>query len=332
MIARFLSQQGFLICLGIVLILAYGCPFLLGDGGWLPGREISKCGVFVIFLLQGAFLPFQQLASAGRPMRLFVFVLAWNFVLFPLVVFLLDYALFSMVLKEFIVGFWLLSILPTTVSSAVLFSSLAGGSVGHAVFSSVLSNVVAVGVVPLWGALYFSSKMELHIPLLPLFSSLFFMIILPMLIGQLLRRFWARVLTWVEPSRKVINNGIILLIVHVAFANSMQSSVFAEVSYGSSLLVIGATVLLLLVISCLVWSTSGCLRLTPEQRISAFFCGSQKSIITGLPLLSVLLLAAENHVDSGFALLPLLCYHPAQLLLASVLANRWKSHGMPRAK
>jgi sodium/bile acid cotransporter 7 len=58
-----------------------------------------------------------------------------------------------------------------------------------------------------------------------------------------------------------------------------------------------------------------------------FFCASQKSLATGLPLASSILVAAPGVVDPATVLIPLLCYHPVQLVLAGWLSARFVAHG-----
>ena len=85
-------------------------------------------------------------------------------------------------------GFWLLAILPTTVSSAVTFSSVSGGHTSNAIFSTVFSNLLAVLFVPSVAVAYLAVEAEADIPLAPLFLKLFFLIVLPLLLGQLIRK------------------------------------------------------------------------------------------------------------------------------------------------
>ncbi|MEC7608944.1 MAG: bile acid:sodium symporter, partial [Verrucomicrobiota bacterium] len=59
--------------------------------------------------------------------------------------------------------------------------------------------------------------------------------------------------------------------------------------------------------------------------ISAFFCSSQKSLATGLPLTTSILALVPGIVDAASVLIPLMCYHPAQLILAAILSNGWGS-------
>jgi len=72
-----------------------------------------------------------------------------------------------------------------------------------------------------------------------------------------------------------------------------------------------------------VWYSAAWLRVSRPQRIAAFFCASHKSLATGLPLASSILVAAPGVLEPATVLIPLLCYHPLQLLLAGWLAERF---------
>jgi sodium/bile acid cotransporter 7 len=79
---------------------------------------------------------------------------------------------------------------------------------------------------------------------------------------------------------------------------------------------------LMLLTSMLVWASAAWLRVSHSQRVAAFFCASQKSLASGLPLASSVLLAAPGVVDPAAVLIPLICFHPLQLIFAGVLAER----------
>jgi solute carrier family 10 (sodium/bile acid cotransporter), member 7 len=55
-----------------------------------------------------------------------------------------------------------------------------------------------------------------------------------------------------------------------------------------------------------------------EDRIAVMFCGSQKSLITAVPMASVLFPAATV----GLVLIPIMIYHPMQLVVGAWLARR----------
>jgi sodium/bile acid cotransporter 7 len=57
-----------------------------------------------------------------------------------------------------------------------------------------------------------------------------------------------------------------------------------------------------------------------EDQIAVMFCGSKKSMATGVPMAQVMFAASPA---LGLLILPLLLYHTLQLVLAGTLAARW---------
>ena len=219
----------------------------------------------------------------------------------------------------------MLAILPTTVSSAVVFSTVSKGNTPNAIFSTVFSNLLSVLLVPTVAVTYLSVGSNVSIPLSPLFSKLFILIIAPLLFGQLIRQKLPEVSAFMANNTKGFGNWIIVFIVHCAFAQSVSSGFLLQLGFITIFKVILLTVLILLLVSFLVWWSSVFLNLSKEQRISAFFCSSQKSIATGLPLITSILAFAPSVTDTASIIIPLMCYHPAQLILAGILSGRWGS-------
>ena len=160
-------------------------------------------------------------------------------------------------------------------------------------------------------------------PLAPLFTKLLILIALPLIAGQVIQKFSTGRLEWVLKRTKPLGNWTIIFIVHCAFAQSVSMGFFGQLSATSILTVISSTVVVLLVVSRLVWWSSAIIKPTREQRITAFFCASQKSLATGLPLITSIMVAAPWLVDGATVLIPLLCYHPAQLVLAGFISDKW---------
>lgn len=318
-----LKKHAFTLWLLAVVVLAILFPEPGAKGGIFFSEYTTKLGVFIIFLLQGLGLPTSELAAGYRPKRLHAFVLTWNYLWFPVVAGLLLLPLSFVLPPEFRLGFWLLAILPTTVSSAVVFSTVSGGDTSNAIFSTVFSNLLSVLLVPTVAVTYLAAETEAQIPLLPLFTTLFILIILPLLIGQVFRKLLPAQSAAVTKRTKPVGNWIILFIVHCAFANSVRSGFLGQLDAGLVGAVVGGTVALLLLVSGLVWWSAAWLKITRSQRITAFFCASQKSLATGLPLATSILASAPGVVDTAAVLIPLMCYHPAQLVLAGILSGRF---------
>lgn len=320
-----LKTHRFTLWLVAAVGLALVAPGPAAPGGWLQAEFLTKAGVALIFLFQGLSLPTSELAAGYRPKRLHGFIISWNYLLFPVCTALLLLPVSLVLPEEFLLGFWLLAVLPTTVSSAVAFTAVSGGHSAKAIFATVLSNLLAVPLVPLVAAAYFAAGSGISLPLAPLLTKLALLIVAPLLLGQVLQRALpgpsAAAAKWSKP----LSNGIIIFIVHAAFAKSVASGAMGQVSALDFVLVLVVTLLLLFLVSAAVWFSAAALRPSRRERITAFFCASQKSIATGLPLATMVFAALPVPVNTAAALIPLMCYHPLQLVLAGFLSGRWSS-------
>lgn len=319
----FLRKSAFTLWLLFAVVLAVLLPEPASKGGFLHAELLVKWGVWIIFFLQGVSLPTSELAAGYKPKRLHAFVLSWNFLLFPLVTGLLLLPLSFVLEPELRLGFWLLSILPTTVISAISFTAISGGHTSNAIFSTVFSNLLSVLVVPSIAVAYLATETATPILLGPLFSKLTLLIVVPLVFGQIIRKLAWEIAAHAAKQERRASCGIIVFIVHAAFAESVSSGFLQGLSLGAVLGVLASTLTVLLVVGALVWVSSGWLDSTRAQRIAAFFCASQKSLATGLPLASSILVAAPGIVDPAAVLLPLICYHPLQLVFAGWLAERF---------
>jgi sodium/bile acid cotransporter 7 len=63
-----------------------------------------------------------------------------------------------------------------------------------------------------------------------------------------------------------------------------------------------------------------------EDEIAAVFCGSKKTLASGVPMARLLFGA---HPGLGLIVLPLMFYHQLQLLVCSALAERYASRATP---
>ncbi len=281
---------------------------------WLP-----LTGVWLVFFRQGISLPTRELAAGRDPLRLHAFVLGWNFLLFPLATAGLLLLAGAWAGPELRMGFRLLSIMPTTIASAIALTTASGGNTANAIFSTVYSNLFAVVWVPLASLLYLSLSGGPQPGLVEMLTKLGLLIALPLFLGQVARRALPGPANRLSASTPWFCPMVILLLVYEAFSESVQSGGLAALPFKD---LAGATTLssaLLLLVSGLAWWSAGQLRLSRESRIAAFYCASQKSLATGLPLATTVIAASGRAEDTALLLLPMLLFHPMQLLLAGLL-------------
>jgi len=305
--------------------LAVIVPEPVSDSGFLRGRWLAKLSIAVILFLQGLSLATRSLTAGYRPFRLHGFVLLWNFVGFPAVVCVLLYPFSSTLPTELLLGFGALAFLPTTIASATAYTGIAGGNVANSIVSTVLSNVLAVFIVPAVSIIYFRLEFSVELSLGKILSELTCVLLAPLILGQLAQKFVRSDAIKSPRITRCANAGIILFVVYLAFARSMNTGIFEQLSLSLMTITVFTVVFLLLVASVLVWMSASWLKLKTPQRVAAFYCASQKSLATGLPIISSVLLAIPAIENTALLLIPLLCFHPLQMLFAGFFATHLRN-------
>ena len=77
-----------------------------------------------------------------------------------------------------------------------------------------------------------------------------------------------------------------------------------------------------LLLAAALWLTaflSRRLRFSREDRIAIIFCGSKKSLATGIPMMNVIFAGAPI----GLLVIPIMVFHQLQLMVCSFLARKW---------
>jgi sodium/bile acid cotransporter 7 len=321
---RFRSDFGFLLGLCAAILLAFWRPAWGAGEDGLPVAFLRPAGVFVIFFSQGLGLSLEALRRGMADWRLHLCVQGCGYLLAPLLALLLI-VLAKPLLPEADLrsGFLYLAILPTTITSAVVLTSAAGGDTAGALFNTTLSNVAGVFIVPAFCLLFLlDGRAEGGGDPGPVFASVALQILLPLALGQALRPVLGR---WAEERRqglRALNLGIVCFLVYAAFCASVLEGIWADLPAPA---LAAAFLIVLLFVGLLAgcaWMCGGLFRLAPAARLAAFFCGSQKTLAAGLPLAASIFGGGAGGPDLGLIILPLLICHPAQLILGGWLMPR----------
>ncbi|MEM9160215.1 MAG: bile acid:sodium symporter family protein [Verrucomicrobiota bacterium] len=316
----FLKSQGFTLALIAAVIAATLFPEFGAQGGLLKSEFTTKALVALTFLIQGLSLPTTQILKSAAKVKLHLYCQICNFVLAPLIMLGALVLVGSHFHPGIYTGFIYLAVLPTTISSAIVMTNNADGDSSAALFSTTLSNILGVFATPILCSLLLNTGSKAEVGSLgPLIAKLSQLVLVPLIAGQILRRF---VRDWANRSKgafKKISNGAIIFIVYAAFCNSVKNGVWSQVSQSSIIFAILLTILFLGVFSSLVWFASPVAARTMPERIASFFCGSQKTLAAGVPMASVIF-TSNGETNVGLILLPIMCYHPTQLFLAGFIA------------
>ena len=303
----------------VAIFLAWLWPDPGAKDGFLHPDLLTKAGVALVFFLNGLGLSFAALKAGTLQWRLHLLVQASTFLLFPLIGLLTLWALGEHFPKDLRLGFFYLCALPSTVSSSVAMTAAARGNVPAAVFNATLSSLLGIFLTPLWIGLVLKQGGQ-HMPLGKVILDLLLWLVLPLAIGQLARPWLGG---WAHQHKKrlaVVDRVTILILVYTSFCDSMKTHVWSQHGVGPVVAtLLGSAALFYLVLYATTWACNA-LGFTPADRAAAVFCGSKKTLASGVPMAQLIFGATPG---LSLILLPIMVYHPLQLLICGVIAGRW---------
>ncbi len=312
--------------------LAFLVPGPGAEGGWLHPELLTKGGVALIFFLHGMGLSFASLKAGASLWRLHLVVQASTFVVFPLLSLALVALAGPWVSPDLKLGFGYLGALPSTVSSSVAMTAAARGNVAAAIFNATLSSLLGVFVTPVWVEWMMSGGGNSHpLPLGKVILDLMLWLVLPLFVGQSLRPILG---AWAARNKRwtsKVDRSTILLLVYTSFCDSVQRGVWTGQGSSVVLATFFGSAALLAVMLVGVNLTCSWLKFPVEDRVAAVFCGSKKTLASGVPMASLIFGSSPS---LGVILLPIMIYHPLQLVVCGALASRWarrESHQEPVA-
>ncbi|MFE7299581.1 bile acid:sodium symporter family protein [Streptomyces sp. NPDC057579] len=282
----------------------------------------ARLAVALLFFLYGARLSPQAALDGVRHWRLHLPVLALTFLAFPAAGLAAGLLPPSVLSPELAAGVLFLTVLPSTVQSAIAFTSLARGNVAAAICAASFSTVLGVVLTPLLAValLRQSGAGPGDVPVTPSqLTDIAVQLLLPFLAGQAVRRWIADWLGRHRALTTLCDRGSILLVVYSAFSHGMTAGIWHRIPPLRLLLLAVVCALLLALALSAAHGTARLIGLPRADRITAVFCGSNKSLASGLPMATVLF--PPNLV--GITVLPLMLYHTLQLVVCAYLARRW---------
>jgi len=255
--------------------------------------------------------------------RLHLGIASATFVLFP-VLGLGLLALFPNLPQSMRIGLLFVCVLPSTVQSSVALTSIARGNVAGAVCAATASNIAGLVVSPMMLALL----LQLHGESIALDGlwKILLQLLVPFAVGHALRPWVGE---WADRNRAILaitDRGSILIVIYTAFSAAVVNGIWHQLPP----LVLVEVVLingLLLTGALLAIKLGGDLLALPRgDNIALVFCGSQKSLVTGVPMAQLLFAGP----DAGVMVVPIMIYHLLQLLVGAWLARRYTTIERPR--
>lgn len=308
----------FILAIATTVLLAYLFPQFGSKSSPLNLDLIASIGISLIFFFYGLKLSPEKIKTGLKNWKLHLLVQASTFLLFPLLVLLFLPFVHSEHNKSIWLAFFFLASLPSTVSSSVVMVSIAKGNIPAAIFNASISGLIGIVVTPLWMGLFLNSTNS-NFDLGEIYIKLLTEVLLPVILGLLLHRFLGKLATKYNTYLSTFDKSVILLIIYKSFATSFDEKVFSALD-ASNLVVIAICVIILFY---LVYFITGIisykLGFNLEDKITAQFCGTKKSLVHGTIFSKILF---QNAATMGIVLLPIMLFHGFQIFIISIIANK----------
>jgi len=303
----------------VALLLTVAVASLLPASGAVATGfgHATTIAIGLLFFLYGARLSTREAIDGLKHWRLHGLVFLATFVLFPALGLLCRLLVPWALPSELWTGLMFLCCLPSTVQSSIAFTSIARGNVAAAICSASFSNLVGIVLTPLLVTVFlFTGTGGISLGAV---RDIMVQLLAPFIAGQLLRRWIGGFITKHKKVLGYVDRGSILLVVYAAFSEGVVAGIWGRLSWVSLVILLAVNAVLLAVVMVATTFAARRLKFSTSDEIAIVFCGSKKSLASGVPMAGVLFPAAT----AGLALLPLMLFHQIQLMACAVIAQRY---------
>lgn len=279
----------------------------------------TNFAIGLLFFLHGARLSRDVVIAGLLHWRLHLVILLTTFGIFPLLALGMGQIVPTSILPTALyTGILFLSVLPSTVQSSIAFTSIAGGNVPAAICAASASNIFGMFLTPLLVGVLFSVGGQGGFSW-DVLEQIMLQLLAPFIAGQLLQP-WIG--SWIRSKKQIlmpVDRGSILMVVYSAFSEAVVEGLWHTFSAADIATVIVANIVLLALVLCITMFGSRALGFSKADEITITFCGSKKSLASGVPMANVIF-AGQG---IGAIVLPLMLFHQIQLMTCAFLAQKY---------
>jgi len=297
------------------LPLGLGLAFIVA---WLtpePGRVLGQWGlipwmVVVIFLVNGYQTRLHQIAMDRGLIVTALLAIAINLLVSPFIG--LFMATLSGLPDGAALGLVVMASVPATLSSGIVMTQLAGGDAVKALILTIVLNLCGVFILPLTLLVTLGSAGIVDLSPWSLLLQLIQIVLLPFIIGMLLRRIRA-----LRPKPFLLKYLPSLCVIGTVWMSmSSSSDTLREISVGLLLLILLCAGVVHGALQLLCWGARRFHKIDRAEALALLFTASQKT----LPVAIGVLTAMDHPV--GIAIVACIMFHFLQLFWDALLAAR----------
>ncbi|CAB1221640.1 bile acid:sodium symporter family protein [Acinetobacter bouvetii] len=282
--------------------------------------HLTDAAIALLFFLHGTKLSREVVIQGIKHWRLHLVIFLATFALFPVLGLLLKPVIEPFLNAQLYLGILYICLLPSTVQSSIAFTSIAKGNVPAALCSASASNILGMFITPFLVSLLITKNMD-STSLISGSSilNIVLLLLVPFILGQLLRPKIFPIIKQHLSLVKVVDQGSILMVVYSAFSAAIVEGIWHQVSISMLLNLVMICGFLLAIVMLLLHFTAPKLGFSREDAITILFCGSKKTLASGIPMAKIIFAGQPF----GLIILPLMLFHQIQLIVCGILASHF---------
>ncbi|MFH2091760.1 MAG: bile acid:sodium symporter [Pseudomonadota bacterium] len=286
---------------------------LAAVGIYFKSHKAPDAIIFLIFIISGLLIDGQQAKAGLKDFQATLLALCVIFVIAPIAALLLSFIPMD---TGIIVGLFIVAVMPSTLSSGVVMTGTAGGNMAHALFVTILSNLIAIFSIPvILGFLlnFLHQEKSLDIDQLSIILKLILVVLLPLLIGMVLKAKFFTAAQLKKFKLQLVNQWTIVGIVFISLGGAKQVLVGKGIELFYILILTAIFHLILLAGAFILVKV---FKVGKGRFESIVFMGAQKTLALAL------MLQVTYFPEFGMALLVCIIHHIGHLMMDGYLSTR----------
>ena len=310
--------------IGIACVI--GIAFTLPDiGRFVRTYKLLNIGIFIAFFLTGLSLETSSFFEQLKNIKVLLAALISSLIFFPVVAYYLGRYFFGD-WPDFALVTLIIGVAPVTVASGTVMTAMALGNVPLSLFICVLGNFFSILTIPIMVSLLLQmGDVSIDLPALQMLWGLTLKVLVPIVIGQLLRPWLKSKIIPFSKAISIFNQSIVLMII----LNAVSSSASRIMEAGPALFLVFLFMIGLHVFIILInKKTAGLIGLDLPSTAAFTIHTSQKTLT-----ISYLVWAGYFATAYPMALIPGIAYHLTQMIMDTFVAqwfrNKMESSRIP---
>lgn len=302
--------------IGIACVI--GIAFTLPDiGRFVRTYKFLNIGIFIAFFLTGLSLETSSFFEQLKNIKVLLAALVSSLIFFPVVAYYLGRYFFGD-WPDFALGTLIIGVAPVTVASGTVMTAMALGNVPLSLFICVLGNFFSILTIPIMVSLLLQmGDVSIDLPALQMLWGLTLKVLVPIVIGQLLRPWLKSKIIPFSKAISIFNQSIVLMII----LNAVSSSASRIMEAGPALFLVFLFMIGLHVFIILVnKKTAGLIGLDLPSTAAFTIHTSQKTLT-----ISYLVWAGYFATAYPMALIPGIAYHLTQMIMDTFVAQWFRN-------